>query len=81
MTGTPAATMAWTRLRTRTPPSSLTAWAPAFMSAAAEVTARASEASYEPKGRSATTRGRWVPRATAATSGSISSRVTGNELW
>ena len=77
ITGMPAPTIAATCGATRAPPSSLTACAPlSFMNRTAVPTACAGLASYEPKGRSATTRARLVARTTARASGSSSSTAT-----
>ena len=50
---------------------------PSFMNRTAVRSAWVGPSSYEPNGRSPTTRARWVERTTARTSGSSSSTVTG----
>ena len=51
---------------------------PSFMKRTDVSSACAGDTWYDPKGRSATTIDRWAPRATARTSGSSSSTVTGS---
>lgn len=78
ITGMPASTSSRICSYDRSPPSSLTAPAPAsLISRVADRSACTGPSWYEPKGRSATIRAREVPRTTAAESIVISSRVTG----
>ena len=64
--------------QTDTPPSSLTASAPALMTATAFATAASSPHWYEPNGMSPTTIASFVARATAPTAASVSERFTGS---
>ena len=78
MTGIPAWVIAWIWSATRTPPSNFTAWTRAsFMNRMAVRSAWVGPSSYDPKGRSATTKARWVAPTTDRASGISSSTVIG----
>ena len=78
MTGMPADTIRRICSAERTPPSSLTAWAPvSFMKRKAVCSASSVPVSYEPNGMSAITNARCTAPATARVSGMRSSIETG----
>ncbi len=76
ITGMPALTSASMIRALRTPPSTLTACAPASRRKRPALAMAASADEYERKGMSATTIARFVPRTTALVWWSISSTVT-----
>ena len=81
ITGTPASVSSRTCGSIGSPPSSLTACAPAsFMNRTDVSKACSGDRWYEPNGRSATTSARLTERVTARASGMSSSTVTGREV-
>ena len=76
ITGIPARTSVSMIRAVRTPPSTLTAWAPASRRNVPALSSASAGVEYDRKGMSATTSARWLPRTTALVWWTISAIVT-----